>query len=84
MGTSILITFQITSLIFCFYLMIRTAKKLFGINRNIVKAKQSIAESNNRLDLLSRENSKLREENEELKGKLKNLGFTEIDLDNLK
>lgn len=35
---------------------------------------------NNRMDLLSRENSKLIEENDNLRDKLKNLGFTEIDL----
>lgn len=33
-----------------------------------------------RMDLLSMENAKLIEENEYLKGRLHNLGFTEIDL----
>jgi Trk-type K+ transport system membrane component len=38
--------------------------------------------STNRTNLLSKENAKLIEENEKLRGKLKNLGFSDITLDN--
>ena len=39
-----------------------------------------IKEYNERLDLLSRENVKLREENEILKDRLRNLGINDFDL----
>ena len=39
-----------------------------------------IKEYNERLDLLSRENVKLREENEEFKDRLRNLGINDFDL----
>jgi cell shape-determining protein MreC len=39
-----------------------------------------IKEHNERLDLLSRENVKLREENEEFKDRLRNLGINDFDL----
>lgn len=42
--------------------------------------KQAADEVNQRINLLSKENSRLMEENEFLKGKLKNLGFNEESL----
>jgi len=39
-----------------------------------------IKDYNERLDLLSRENVKLREENEEFKDRLRNLGINDFDL----
>lgn len=46
----------------------------------IGEANKRIEESNQRLNILSRENARLYEENFRLKDKLKNLGFTEEKL----
>lgn len=45
------------------------------------KVDEKLSELNDRVNILAKENIKLREQNEHYKGKLQNCGFTDIDLD---
>ena len=60
-------------------LIIECSLFIFCLSMHLITYKR-MKKDNNRMDLLSRENSKLIEENDNLRDKLKNLGFTEIDL----
>lgn len=64
--------------------LIAWSKKKYALfaDRQIKMLEGFEKRSRERLDLLSRENARLMEENEMLREKLKNLGFSDTHLDN--
>lgn len=66
----------LVSLVLSFILRRKTKKIINGM---VKRSKDFVEMHNARLDLLSRENHKVREENEELKERLRNVGITDFD-----
>ena len=56
--------------------------RLGSVRKNVMsQIAKARKEANERIDVLAKENERLREENEKYKEKLSNLGYTDIDLD---